>query len=143
MARVDHGLRASLVQAGELFGSYHPKMRALHESNADELHRIMQKIGWPTVAQVGEEAASAAWLIAQHAISRPAVMRAARDAIKQSGEASAELAQLEDRIAVLEGRPQTYGTQFDWDETGRLSPKPIQDEACVEDRRSDRPRTAR
>lgn len=32
------------------------------------------------------------------------------------------LAYLTDRIAVFEGNPQLYGTQFDWDENGELNP---------------------
>jgi hypothetical protein len=42
---------------------------------------------------------------------------------------------LEDRIRALEGRPQTFGTQLDW-QAGRLSPLPIEDEAGVDARRA-------
>jgi hypothetical protein len=35
----------------------------------------------------------------------------------------------------LEGRPQRYGTQFDWDAAGQLSPLPIEDQAGVDERR--------
>ena len=42
---------------------------------------------------------------------------------------------LEDRIRTFEGRPQRYGTQFDWDEHGRLSPLPLEDPAGVDARR--------
>jgi len=42
---------------------------------------------------------------------------------------------LTDRIRVLEGRPQVYGTQFDWDENGEISPLPIEDAARVDQRR--------
>jgi hypothetical protein len=43
---------------------------------------------------------------------------------------------LDDRIRVFEGRPQRYGTQFDWDDAGRLTPLPIEDEAEVDARRA-------
>src|SRR2546427_10138792 len=46
-----------------------------------------------------------------------------------------EVAMLEDRIRSFEGRPQRYGTQFDWDEQGRLSPLPLEDPAGVDARR--------
>ena len=42
----------------------------------------------------------------------------------------------EDRIAVFEGREQTFGTQFDWDADGLLSPAPIRDRAGVDERRA-------
>lgn len=45
------------------------------------------------------------------------------------------MAYLTDRIAVLEGKPQRYGTQFDWDENGELSPNFIDDLALVNQRR--------
>src|SRR5437870_12291511 len=45
------------------------------------------------------------------------------------------VAMLEDRIRTFEGRPQRYGTQFDWDEHGRLSPLPLEDPAGVDARR--------
>jgi hypothetical protein len=42
---------------------------------------------------------------------------------------------LEDRIRTFEGRPQRYGTQFDWDSAGQLSPLPIEDPAALDERR--------
>ncbi|MBK8081497.1 MAG: hypothetical protein IPK25_15205 [Saprospiraceae bacterium] len=39
------------------------------------------------------------------------------------GKADAKsLAYLTDRIAVLEGKLQLYGTQYDWDNNGNMSP---------------------
>lgn len=42
---------------------------------------------------------------------------------------------LEDRIRCFEGRPQRYGTQFDWDEHGELSALPVEDADSVDERR--------
>lgn len=36
---------------------------------------------------------------------------------------------------MFENRPQLYGTQYDWDENGQMSPWPIEDEEHVDDRR--------
>src|SRR5690349_5072146 len=41
--------------------------RRLTARHGDRLGAIMDEHGWPTADQVGEEAARAAWLIAQHA----------------------------------------------------------------------------
>jgi hypothetical protein len=49
--------------------------------------------------------------------------------------APAQPAYLEDRILCCEGRAQRFGTQFDWDENGELSPQPIEDEHNVDLRR--------
>jgi hypothetical protein len=55
------------------------------------------------------------------------------EAALPTGEATLmEFAMLSDRIAVLGGRPQIYGTQFDWDDQGLMSPEPIADPARVD-----------
>ncbi len=45
------------------------------------------------------------------------------------------LAYLADRIAVFEGKAQRYGTQFDWDKDGELSPNLYDDLNKVNQRR--------
>jgi hypothetical protein len=55
-----------------------------------------------------------------------------------NGEASPVLAaMLEDRIRSAEGKGQWYGTQYDWDEQGLMSPLPVDDEPNVDKRRSE------
>jgi hypothetical protein len=46
-------------------------------------------------------------------------------------------AMLEDRIRCFEGRPQRFGTQFDWDAEGRMSPLPLEDPDQVDRRRNE------
>lgn len=141
MAQEDLRTRAALAETGALFGGYHPDMERIHSANARRLEKIIADIGgWPSAARVGEEAAEAAWLIVQHAIGLPdfqrnmlALIRAATTA----GDAPAwQAAYLEDRICVFEGRPQIYGTQFDWDDAGTLSPAPIENPQEVNLRRA-------
>ena len=43
-----------------------PQEKGVFETNAKKLQGIIAEIGWPTISKVGIEAASAAWLIAQH-----------------------------------------------------------------------------
>ncbi len=139
MAAEDERVRTELARDGTLFDGYHPGMREVHERNADRLAALLEQHGWPTRALVGEDGVQAAWLVAQHAISRPALQRQALALLRaatSTGEVpAAQVAMLEDRIRCNEGRPQRYGTQFDWDEQGRLSPLPIEDEAGVDARR--------
>lgn len=47
------------------------------------------------------------------------------------------MAYLEDRIAVGEGKPQIYGTQFCTNSSGKLIPHPITDIENVDRRRRD------
>jgi hypothetical protein len=140
MAGEDLAKRAELVERGELFDGYHPEMRAVHDRNAAALLTVIDESGWPTRSTVGQEAAEAAWLIVQHAIGHPALQRRCRALIAHAvrdGEAEpAQLAMLEDRIRLFEGRRQLYGTHFDWDEAGELSPQPIEDPEEVDARRA-------
>ena len=131
---------ARLAADGSLFEGYHPEMRATHDRNARRLATLVAREGWPGTGRVGEAAAEAAWRIVQHAIAQPNFQR--EMLARLGGEAKAgripawQVAYLEDRIAVQEGRPQTYGTQFDWDEAGEMSPRPIADPEAVDRRRA-------
>jgi hypothetical protein len=139
-AQHDAKTRARLARTGALFEGYHPEMEAVHLENAALLESAIEAIGWPGRAKVGDEAAGAAFMILQHAISKPELQRRGLDLILEAvpeGQANAlDAAYLSDRIAVFEGREQTFGTQFDWDADGLLSPAPIRDPAGVDERRA-------
>lgn len=139
MADEDHRVRDELIAEGVLYDGYQPRMRAVHDENAQRLREIIQAHGWPDRTQVGDRAAEAAWLIVHHAIGHPSLQRTCLpllQAAAERGDASAvQAAMLEDRICEFEGRPQVYGTQFDWDADGLMSPLPIDDETHVDERR--------
>jgi hypothetical protein len=141
MAAEDARVREELARSGELFAGYHPRMREIHERNAARLGAIMEAHGWPGRSFVGEEASEAAWLILQHAIASPALQRGGLTLMREAaaaGDASVvHVAKLEDRIRSNEGKGQRYGTQFDWDEHGLISPVPIEDEPNVDKRRAE------
>ncbi|GAA0410542.1 DUF6624 domain-containing protein [Streptomyces luteireticuli] len=90
--------------------------RRLTARHGDRLAGIMDAHGWPTAALVGEEAARAAWLIAQHADHQLHVQRRAVElmtaAVEAGGAAARDLAFLTDRMLTNEGREQIYGTQI-------------------------------
>jgi hypothetical protein len=140
LAEKDRLTRERLVAEGAFFEGYHPEMQALHESNADRLAEIIPTYGWPTAEIVGPDGAEAAWLIVQHAISRPAFQKACLTHLQEAADAGSappwQPAMLLDRIRMFEGLPQIYGTQFDWDDAGEMSPVRIQDPASVDDLRA-------
>ncbi|TDB68047.1 DUF6624 domain-containing protein [Arundinibacter roseus] len=135
----DLKLRNELIQKGQLSDGYNPKMAELHNRNAAKLEEIIEEIGYPTADKVGEEASEAAWLVIQHAIGQPDFMKKCHNLLEsaiESKQANArQLAYLTDRIAVLEGNPQLYGTQFDWNESGELVPNDYDDLSLVNQRR--------
>lgn len=137
MSAEDRRVRQELLDDGSLFDGYHPRMEEVHRRNAARLRAILDQHGWPGRSLVGERAADAAWEVLQHAIGDPELQRGALpllQAATEAGEARpAQVAHLEDRIAFFEGRPQRYGTQFDWDDTGRLVPHALENAARVDD----------
>ena len=140
MARLDRSVRAELAASGALFNAgYEPRMARVHRRNARHLRRIIESVGWPGSDVVGSDGAEAAWLILQHAISEPDLLRRTLPlltAAAREGKANpAHVAMLEDRIRFFEGRPQRYGTQVDWDVDGRLSPGEVEDPQELAERR--------
>jgi hypothetical protein len=135
----DERVREELAADGSLFEGYHPRMREVHERNAAALEQILDQHGWPGIALAGEEGAAAAWRVAQHGIGLPAFQRRCLKLIEAAaarGDADAKHAAcLDDRIAFNERRPQKYGTQFDWDERGEMSPWTLDDPREVDRRR--------
>jgi hypothetical protein len=139
MADEDTRTRAGLLASGELFEGYHPRMEAVHRRNAARLKEIIAQYGWPGRSLVGEEGATYAWIILQHSIGDPEFQRHGlqllKDAVARGDAPATHAAYLEDLVRMYEGRPQLYGTQFDWDANGQLSPVPIEDPAHVNERR--------
>lgn len=139
MVAEDQRVRAELAATGELLQGYAPRMAEVHRRNAQALQTIIEQVGWPGKSLVGEEGANAAWLILLHAIGHPDLQRCClpllREAVARYEADPAQLAYLEDRICFFERRPQHYGTQFDWDEQGQLSPWHLADPERVDEYR--------
>ena len=139
MAEEDQRVRAELLAEGVLFNGYHPRMAEVHHRNAARLATIMAEMGWPGRSVVVREAADAAWLVLQHAIGDPPVMRCGLELLRLVAPGDVDpiqVAMLEDRVRTFSGLPQIYGTQFDWNERGEMRPRPIVDAAHVDERRA-------
>lgn len=108
----DMKFRAELERAGILFDGYHPEMRVIHEHNAQLLEDFLNQYDWPYPSKYGHEIHETAWVIAIHAISKPALLKKALHILKaalDAGEPVAnEYAKLYDRIELYEGRQQVY-----------------------------------
>lgn len=139
LKNADFELREKLIQNGKLSEGYDAEMEKLHNENAKQLEDIINKIGYPSIDKVDKEASEAAWLVIQHAIGQPDFMRKCAEelekAVNENKADSISLAYLTDRIAVFEEKPQLYGTQFDWDENGEMTPNSFDDLKKVNERR--------
>lgn len=108
-------------------------------ANTARMKEIIEEHGWPTKSLVGADGAQAAWLLVQHADADPPFQRHCLGLMNaaESGEVDpVDVAYLTDRILVNEGKKQIYGTQF-WSPEGELIPRPIEDEARVEELRAE------
>lgn len=118
--------------------------KAISEIDADNTQWLVDLVtrhGWPLQSEIGEEAATDAWLLAQHADRQPNSQRLFHCLMGEAlaaGEASPRLfGYLEDRIRVNSDRPQVYGTQFiDHNDGNGLMPQPIEDRDGLAERRA-------
>lgn len=103
------------------------------------LKQIILQIGWPTLSKVGTDGAHHAWLLAQHADLDPQFQAEVLALMKSqpAGEVSLrDIAYLEDRVALAQGRSQIYGTQgYNWADV--WYPKTIIDRDNLDARRAD------
>ncbi len=107
-------------------------------ANTQRMKEVVVQMGCPTRSKVGRRASEMAWLLVQHADHDRAFQQTCLALMKAqaAGEVSpANIAYLEDRVRVGEGRPQVYGTQFYADEAGKVGPRPIEDPDHVDARR--------
>jgi hypothetical protein len=142
MRAEDRDVRQELVDSGQLGGPYVPRMEDVHRKNAARLRELIGLYGWPVEPIAGQDGAEAAWLIAQHAIGEPDFQRRAlalvRACVGENRVPAWHAAYLEDRIAMHEGRPQRYGTQWMQDPTdGCNRPWSLADAEHVNDLRAE------
>ncbi len=131
-----HGSDQSSAPHNHVHG---PEMRDVDQENTLELKRIIEAHGWPDASKVGTEGALAAWLTVQHADLDPAFQHRCLELMERSPKGTvprSHIAYLTDRVAVNEGRPQGYGTQFTLVD-GKMVPQPIENLDELDERRAD------
>ncbi|WP_407940896.1 DUF6624 domain-containing protein [Nonomuraea antri] len=117
----------------------HAHLTAVDVSNTAFLKRVIAQHGWPGRDLVGEQAAHAAWLLAQHADRDVAFQRSCLPLLEEAAKAGqatwADYAYLVDRVRVADGQLQVYGTQYGMRE-GRLELQPVEDLDHLDERRA-------
>lgn len=111
----------------------------VERSNGLRLRALLADCGWPLRSAHGEQAGQDAWKLVRQAGQDLALQKVAAFHLEQAvdrGEAQGrELAQLVDRIAVAEGRPQRYGTRMRQVNACVWAVYPVDDLAQVAQRR--------
>lgn len=150
MGERDQEVRGQVVehlrknQTTEIPSQLRRQMSRVDRDNLIRLKRIVGQHGWPAVTVVGQAAAQAAWLVAQHADSDPEfqaqVLELMSPLVPEGEVAATNFALLTDRVLVGRGEPQRYGTQYktvEIDGVVHFGPStPIVDPDGLEQRRS-------
>lgn len=122
----------------------HPAMTAdelarqevIDKANMKRLAAIIARYGWPGMRFAGAEYANGAFMVLQHAdrTSQHTYLPLVRTAAARGDLPASEVAMLEDRVLMGDGKPQLYGTQFTSAKDG-LKLYKVADEAHLDQRR--------
>ena len=143
----DQMLRQMLDCAEEKFGRDSEEMKYYwgliskeDEANEKRVLEIIDEYGWPGKSLVGGKANAAVWLVVQHAPLETQVkyLPLLQESVKNGESRGSNLALLEDRILMRQGKKQIYGSQIRTDpETGEAYVYPIEDPENVNKRRAE------
>lgn len=141
----DQVLRKKIPEIEAKHGRESPEIQALWQqidasdtANLAAVEAILARHGWLGPKQVGTKANSALFLVIQHAdlAIQQKYLPLMREAVKAGKAAGSSLALLEDRIALREGRRQTYGSQIFTNPDGTNYVAPLDDPDHVDTRRA-------
>lgn len=125
------------IEQRQVQGAMDAEVSRLSAENVQTLVNMVPAEGWFSTTVYGEEAATGAFMVVQHADTAlqkrflPAI-----EAMAGRGEASKSFyALMYDRVAVAEGRLQRWGTQMQC-VNGRMQPFPTEDPEQLEARRA-------
>ncbi len=139
MVEVDQTAREALLKSADPDPAAIDELEEIDRKNTARMKEIVAAHGWPGKSLVGEEGASNAWLLVQHADLdhefQKECLALMEEAVKKGEATPVNLAYLTDRVLVAEGKEQLYGTQF-IEIDGQLVPQPIEDEENVDRRRA-------
>lgn len=110
----------------------------LDARNTEQMKLIIQEIGWPKKSVFGgREIPQKVWLLVQHADHDVTFQEHCLELMKALPKEEIneiDMAYLEDRILVNQGKPQIWGTQF-FGEGASYGPRPIENPETVDERR--------
>jgi len=117
------------------------KMSKADSVNLLQVTAIIEKYGWLGPDQVGSEGSGTLFMVIQHADkkTRKKYLPLMQEAVTNGKAKPAELALLEDRVALEEGRRQRYGSQIGWNvKTNTYVLAPLEDPDSVDQWRAAR-----
>jgi len=124
----------------QVFKELNKKIKVIDSSNMVQVAKILDNRGWLGEDVIGKQGNVTLFLVVQHANleTQKKYLPMLKDAVKNGNAKPSFLAMLEDRVAMLDGKKQIYGSQVDTNkETGELYVHPIIDPDNVDKRRAE------
>ncbi|MGJ8683574.1 MAG: DUF6624 domain-containing protein [Nonlabens sp.] len=113
------------------------KIAEIDESNLTIIEQVLEKCGMPTKESAGELGHSAIWLVIQHASAEkrkqyfPMLLEAAENGLLEPQ----DVALMQDRMLMDDGKPQLYGSQVMMNDDGTYELYELQEPERVDARR--------
>lgn len=114
MRNKDQWMRKEYIDSG-MSEELQRQLKQLDQSHTVKLKAIIHTYGWPGIKIVGEDGSEAMWLLVQHTPDKnfqKAALEKLRIAVMKKDASPVNLAYLEDRVLMNEGKMQIYGTQW-------------------------------
>lgn len=141
----DQGLRQQIQPTQKKYGMQSKELADLYQDMAEKdsidlikVEYILDKYGWLGADKISERGSLTLFLVIQHADqqTQEKYLPMMRAAVAKKNANAANLALLEDRVAMGQGKKQIYGSQIRMDQAGKASIYPIEDEINVNKRRA-------
>jgi tetratricopeptide (TPR) repeat protein len=112
-------------------------MRKQDSLNLTKVKAILDKHGWLGPDMIGKQANLALFLVIQHSDQRTQekYLPMLQDAVRKGNAQAQDLALLQDRVALGQGKKQLYGSQIGTDASGKMYVLPLEDPDNVDTRR--------
>ncbi len=143
----DQKYREKMDEIAQEYGLQSKEMKEIWKTttemdsiNLEKVKRIINEYGWLGPDVIGNQGNKTFFLVIQHSDiqTQSAYLPILREAVKNNNAKAANLALLEDRVALAQEGKQIYGSQIGQnDETGEFYIFPIEDPENVDKRRSE------
>jgi hypothetical protein len=139
-AKADQDARFAIMQAKVQSGPLVDQAMKVDRENLAWLRPLVDRDGFPTVAEVGTGGVKDAWILVQHADAdhpfQARVLRQIQPRVAPDEVTGDEFALLTDRVLLAEGKKQRYGSQFVGAGDKPMTLRPVEDEAHLDERRA-------
>jgi hypothetical protein len=139
--------RIQVQELGEKFGLFSKEvdsvwalMNKTDSINQVKVKTILDKYGWLGISKIGNQCSSTLYRVIQHSDlnMQEKYLPLIREAVKNKEAKPRDLATLEDRVALRQGKKQIYGTQVGQDKKSlKYYLSPLEDPDNVDKRRAE------